>query len=393
MLSTKINAATIALIAAFSFAAASVPAAHGLPPGKLKELEEPKEAKCKYIQSGPVALLSAMSPASPSTGDIVTFDGSKSSGYSLRCVGLIECITSCELDPVSVNAYHWRFGDGSTEETETPRVTHAYKTAGTYTVSLTVTAGGHTSRNTATEKAPVADRPPTAAFTAPRSATTATLSRFDASASADPDGTIVNYHWAFGDGVTQDTTQPTVGHRYTRAASFEVVLTVTDNSANTATTQRRIRVSSPPRSGSSGGNTGGGSTGGATGTARASISSKGTVLTSRRHGAILVDTRLVVSCAAGSVPCRVTLEAYSQSSGRAASVGHAKKTRRKIAIGRAKVTVAAGSAAQLSFKLNATGAALLHRLKHLGATLFVTVHDGTPESLTTTRKIVIKTPR
>jgi PKD repeat protein len=387
MLSTKIHATTIALVAAFSFAAASVPAAQGLPIEKLKEVEEPKE-KCKYIASGPVARLSAISPGNPRTGDLVTFDASKSAGYALRCVGLVECLTSCELDPLSVDTYHWAFGDGSTQNTEAPTVTHAYKTAGTYTVRLTVTAGGHTSRNTATEQVPVADRPPTAAFTPPKSPTTATVSRFDASASTDPDGTIVNYHWAFGDGVTQDTTQPTVGHRYTRAASFEVVLTVTDNSANTATTQRWIKVSSPPRSG--GGTAGGG---GAISTARASISSKGRVLTSRRRGGILVDTRLVVSCPAGFVPCRVTIEADSQSSGRAPSVGHAKIARRKVVIGRAKVTVAPGSAAQLSFKLNATGAALLHRLKHLGATVFVTVHDGSTASLTTTRKIVIKTPR
>jgi hypothetical protein len=180
-----------------------------------------------------------------------------------------------------------------------------------------------------------------------------------------------------------------VRHRYTRAGSFEVVLTVTDNSANTATTQRWIRVSSPPRSG--GGTAGGGSTAGAISTARASISSRGKVLTSRRRGGILVDTRLVVSCPAGVVPCRVTVEA-DLSSARAASVGHAKRARRKVLIGRAKVTVAPGSAAQLSFKLNATGAALLHRLKHLGATLFVTVHDGSTASLTTIRKIVIKSP-
>jgi PKD repeat protein len=390
MLSTKIHATTIALIAAFSFAAASVPAAQALPVEKLKELEEPK---CKYIPSGPVARLAAISPANPRTGDIVTFDGSKSSGYVLRCAGLVKCITSCELDPVSVDAYHWRFGDGSSEDTATPTVTHAYKTAGTYAVSLTVTAGVHTSRNTATAKVPVADRPPTAAFTPPKTSTTGTVSTFDASASADPDGTIVNYHWAFGDGVTQDTTQPTVGHTYRRAASFEVVLTVTDNSANTAISKRLIRVSSPPRGGTGSGSAGGGSTGGAIGTARASISSRGTVFTSRRRRGILVDTRLVVSCPAGSVPCRVTVEADSQSSGRAASVGHAKKARRKIVIGRAKATIAPGSVAQLRFKLNASGAALLHRLKHLGASVFVIVHDGGTKPLTTTRRIVIKRPR
>ncbi|MGZ6569422.1 MAG: PKD domain-containing protein [Solirubrobacteraceae bacterium] len=48
----------------------------------------------------------------------------------------------------------------------------------------------------------VIDRPPTASFTAPATVSTGQVASFNASASADPDGTIANYRWDFGDGQT-----------------------------------------------------------------------------------------------------------------------------------------------------------------------------------------------
>jgi len=51
--------------------------------------------------------------------------------------------------------------------------------------------------------------------------------RFDATRSADPDGTVARYDWDLGDGT--HTTGPTPAHRYTRAGTFQVTLTVTDN--------------------------------------------------------------------------------------------------------------------------------------------------------------------
>jgi 6-phosphogluconolactonase (cycloisomerase 2 family) len=53
--------------------------------------------------------------------------------------------------------------------------------------------------------------------------------RFDASASRDPDGQIASYDWDFGDGTYQRTAGPIVHHVYRAAGRHQVRLTVIDN--------------------------------------------------------------------------------------------------------------------------------------------------------------------
>lgn len=55
--------------------------------------------------------------------------------------------------------------------------------------------------------------------------------QFDASASFDPNGSIVDYAWDFGDGTTGSGVAPT--HAYAEDGSYNVVLCVTDNDGNT----------------------------------------------------------------------------------------------------------------------------------------------------------------
>ena len=49
--------------------------------------------------------------------------------------------------------------------------------------------------------------------------------QFDASASHDPDGSIVQFDWAFGDGDSGDGSTPT--RTYDQRGAYEVTLTVT----------------------------------------------------------------------------------------------------------------------------------------------------------------------
>lgn len=67
---------------------------------------------------------------------------------------------------------------------------------------------------------------------------------FDASASADPDGTINSYEWNFGDGATATGVSPT--HDYATAGEFTVTLTVTDNDSATGSVAHTVTTTAPP---------------------------------------------------------------------------------------------------------------------------------------------------
>lgn len=90
---------------------------------------------------------------------------------------------------------------------------------------------------------------PTASFTTDIVEGAAPLEvRFDASASNDPDGNIVSYEWAFGDGSTGSG--QTTTHTYGAAGSYTPNLTVTDNrGASHSQNGAPITVNSPPGTG------------------------------------------------------------------------------------------------------------------------------------------------
>ncbi|MEM3342001.1 MAG: PKD domain-containing protein, partial [Thermoplasmata archaeon] len=65
---------------------------------------------------------------------------------------------------------------------------------------------------------------------------------FDATSSNDPDGSIVNYSWSFGDSTSG--TGVTATHTYNKYGQYPVTLTVTDNKGATATKTKQIIVTS-----------------------------------------------------------------------------------------------------------------------------------------------------
>ncbi len=88
---------------------------------------------------------------------------------------------------------------------------------------------------------PPANDPPNAEFTySPTEPEVNENVSFDASGSSDPDGSIVSYDWAFGDGSTGTGASPT--HSYAEKGVFEVTLTVTDDDGASSTASENVNV-------------------------------------------------------------------------------------------------------------------------------------------------------
>ncbi len=143
-------------------------------------------------------------------GQRVDFDGSRSTPPSGS----------------SLERFQWDFQNDGVFDAEGEHVSYTYTSAGTYIVLLRVTdTFDQTDTDTCTVE--VSPRPPSASFTY----SPATPSILDSihfyDTSQDLDGTIVSWHWNFGDGQTSTLKDAT--HQYDDKGLYPVTLTVTDN--------------------------------------------------------------------------------------------------------------------------------------------------------------------
>ncbi|MDJ0356117.1 PKD domain-containing protein [Paenarthrobacter sp. PH39-S1] len=134
---------------------------------------------------------------------------------------------------------YWRIGGDTTWGSSSPYFAGTLDEAAVYPAALT--SGQVAKHYQLGTSAPVANQPPSAAFTA---AVQDLHVAVDGSGSADPDGTIAAFAWKFGDGST--AVGATAGHDYAAAGSYDVTLTVTDNQGATAIKTERITVTAPP---------------------------------------------------------------------------------------------------------------------------------------------------
>lgn len=89
--------------------------------------------------------------------------------------------------------------------------------------------------------APPPNQPPTASFSAQCTGLTCT---FDASASADTDGSVVGYAWDFGDASNGSGATPS--HTYTQGGTYSVTLTVTDDDGASSAISHPVTPVAPP---------------------------------------------------------------------------------------------------------------------------------------------------
>jgi len=140
--------------------------------------------------------------------------------------------------------YYWSFGDDTYLNATDQIAQHAYVDNGTYTVTLVV-SDNEGLNSTASAIVTVPNRPPVAIFTESAEIVLTSLAiYFDASDSYDPDGSILNYFWDFGDG--NNAAGVTVDHAYADDGVYTVTLTITDDDGETTSKSATKTVSNRP---------------------------------------------------------------------------------------------------------------------------------------------------
>jgi len=139
--------------------------------------------------------------------------------------------------------YAWDLGDGTISAKAS--VAHTYFHSGRFAIKLTVTDDYGASTSTMMNLT-VMNRPPLAVLSG--SNATAYIGDtliFDGSKSNDTDGRLANHTWEFGDGITASGSM--VDHIYTLAGTYQVKLTVSDDSGDTSTANMTVTITARPK--------------------------------------------------------------------------------------------------------------------------------------------------
>ena len=170
--------------------------------------------------ASPLTATFTYNPTSPVVGQTVTFTASANGGTT----------------PYS---FTWNLGDGFSGTGSS--ITHAYSSAGTFTVTLTVKDSSApvqstTSQQSVTVTSPL---PLSASFTFnPASPDAGQSVSFTGSASGG--NSPYSYSWNFGDGSTG--TGQSASHAYSTAGTYTAILTVTDSAGDAAESSEAITV-------------------------------------------------------------------------------------------------------------------------------------------------------
>jgi len=127
----------------------------------------------------------------------------------------------------TIQSHYWDFADGSNSTDANP--SHTYTVKGNYTATLVVTDNdGLSASKTVAITVSAPNQAPVANAAANATSGYAPLAvGFSSAGSSDSDGSIASYSWAFGDGTSSTSSNPS--HTYSTPGSYIAVLTVTDN--------------------------------------------------------------------------------------------------------------------------------------------------------------------
>lgn len=184
-------------------------------------------------------------PASPSTFGYPKASFSYSPIEPLQSEAVTFNASSSSDSDGSIVKYTWRFGDSTPDLVETDAVTtHAYSSAATYSVTLTVTDDDGLTDSVSHSLKVLPPGAPRAEFVySPEDPIVNQLVTFNASLSNPNGGVITSYFWDFGDD-TNATGVPVVTHNYTSFGYYQVTLKVTDSEglSDTASTVVKVNI-------------------------------------------------------------------------------------------------------------------------------------------------------
>ncbi|HEY7962237.1 MAG TPA: PKD domain-containing protein [Solirubrobacteraceae bacterium] len=246
-----------------------------------------------------------------------------------------------------------------------------------------------------------------AAFTAPAAAQATQPASFDGSTAGTSEDPATSWGWNFGDGSAGAGPAPV--HTYAAAGLYTVTLTVADARGDTNTTSQRVSIASAPSeevtstttsTSTSPSTTTTTSTSTSTATSTFSTSSLRAHLSSIELAALLglPGSAPVAGAGAASIvlghascppACSLTVNLYAV----AHLSRHHHRFGRRTLVGRARLSLAAGAAAPLAIRLNATGRALLRAGRRLVVELTISATDSQGVATLLTRRLTLTLPR
>ena len=139
--------------------------------------------------------------------------------------------------------YRWSFGDGNTSADPSP--THTYSLGGRYPVQLAVDDSAASRAYSAVDL--LLGGPPIITYVnvSPNPTFVGYYTGFYA-AGEDPDGSIVNWHWDFGDGTGADSSYGGTYHYYWSLGTYNVTVTAQDNDGLTTSASIVVQVIDQP---------------------------------------------------------------------------------------------------------------------------------------------------
>jgi gliding motility-associated-like protein len=160
--------------------------------------------------------------------------------------------SKANVDGKVITKWQWDFGDpasGALNTSTEQNPKHTFTTQGTYTVKLFVGAENGCMSDVSSQNITIYPLPDTK-FIVPSTCINTNFTFTDQSAISTAvftDAKIVNWHWDFGDGVSEDRPDASSpNHQYTTAGTYTITLTTTSNKGCTSTDSHPILITGLP---------------------------------------------------------------------------------------------------------------------------------------------------